>query len=510
MNDTLREQQRAHWFISGFAATKLLLHLLTSSGYGYFRDELYYLACADRLAWGYVDHPPFSVAALAFFKAIFGDSLLALRFLPGLLGAATIVLVGLMVLRLGGRLWALVLALTATLFTPVFLALNHFYSMNSWEIFFWTLATWLLIELIEAPTNRRWAVLGLVLGLGLLNKISVLWWGAGLAVALVLTPLRAQLRTRGPWLCAALAGLIFAPHVLWQVGNGWPTREFIANATQNKMQASSPLDFLLGQLDMMTTSLLLWLVGLLFVLFHPAVARFRALAWIYLTVFAILAFAGASRSVYLAPAYTWLFAAGGVAFERLDAGRRRFLRPAFLIFLVALGLLVTPLALPILPIEKYLPLARAMGEAPSTEERHELGRLGQFFADMHGWPEIVGQVAAVHAALPPEDKAVAAIFAPNYGVAGAVDHFGQRYGLPKAISGHNNYWLWGPGGWDGKVLIVIGGKEAKLRELFDRVEKAGRTACGDCMPYENDRQIWIARGLKGLPAELWPSIKHYD
>jgi hypothetical protein len=498
--------------IALFALLKLAVHLATSSGYGYFRDEFYYLACADHLAAGYVDHPPLCVLVLWAVRALIGDSRFALRLTPALLGAGTVALVGLMARRLGGRRWALVLAMTGALVAPEYLALNHFYSMNAFDIFFWALAAWVVIRLGQRETTGAWCALGGVLGLGLLNKISVLWLGAGLLAGILATPLRRSLLRPGPWLAGLIAAALFAPYVVWEIRNGWPTREFIDNATSQKMVAVAPLDFVSGQVDMMLPfTLPLWLGGLAWLFAAREGRPYRVLAWTYVTVAAILMASGSSRAGYLAPAYTWLFAAGGVAAERvLDRPRVAWLRPAYVAFLVLAGAAIAPLALPSLNVETYIRYARALGEAPSTEERKELGELGQFYADMHGWESIVATVADAHRKLTPEEAATARVFAPDYGVAGAVDLLGRRQGLPPAISGHNNYWLWGPRGWDGRVLIVVGSNEQRLRDRFEQVERAGTTSCGRCMPYENNRPVWIARGLRSPVTALWPQVKHYD
>jgi hypothetical protein len=498
--------------IALFALLKLGLHLATSSGYGYFRDEFYYLACADHLSAGYVDHPPLCVIVLSAVRGLLGDSRLALRLVPALLGAGTVALVGWMARLLGGGRWALVLAMTGALVAPEYLALNHFYSMNAFDIFFWALAALLVIRLVQRETTARWCVLGVVLGLGLLNKISVLWLGAGLLVGLLATPLRRSLLRPGPWLAGLIAGALFAPYVVWEIRNGWPTREFIRNATSEKMVQVAPLDFVSNQVDMMLPfTLPLWLGGLVWLFAGREGRTYRVLAWTYVTVMLVLMASGSSRAGYLAPAYTWLFAAGGVAAERVLARPRLgWLRPAYAAVLLLAGAAIAPLALPSLPIETYIRYARALGEAPSTEERKELGELGQFYADMHGWDEIVATVADAHRKLAPEEAAAARVFAPDYGIAGAIDLLGRRQGLPPAISGHNNYWLWGPRGWDGRLLIVVGGTEERLRALFEQVERAGTLDCGRCMPYENGRPVWIARGLTVPIAELWPQVKHYD
>ncbi|HYS05632.1 MAG TPA: glycosyltransferase family 39 protein [Candidatus Dormibacteraeota bacterium] len=495
-----------------FALAKLLLHLATSTGYGYFRDELYYLACTEHLAPGYVDHPSLSILFLWAVRHLLGDSRPALRLLPAVLGAATVALAGLMARALGGGRWAVALAMTGALVAPEYLALDHFYSMNAFDIVFWALAAFLLIRLIDGADPRLWLLLGLVLGLGLANKISVLWLGAGLLAGLVATPQRRWLATRWTWLCGAIALVLFSPYLFWQVRHGWPTLEFIHNATTDKMVAVAPLDFLIGQIRMVhPLTLPLWMGGLAWLFLHADGKRHYLLGWIYLTVFSILVLSGSSRSGYLAPAYTWLFAAGGVAGERLlDRKHLAWLRPVAVVLLIVAGAVTAPLALPLLPVDTYIRYSRALGERPSTEERKELGELGQFYADMQGWDAIVGTIADVYRPLPAQDATAARIFAPDYGVAGALDLLGRRQGLPQAISAHNNYWLWGPRGWDGRVLIVVGGEEDRLGDRFEAVERAATIDCGRCMPYENGRPVWVCRGLRAPVAETWAQIKHYD
>ena len=498
--------------IAFFALAKLVFHLVTSGGYGYFRDELYYLACADHLALGYVDHPPLSIFALWIVRGLFGDSLLALRLLPALLGAATVALVGWMARALGGGPWACALAMTSALCAPIYLALDHFYSMNAFDIFFWALTATVLIHLFATGQPRLWWALGGALGLGLLNKISVLWLGVGLFVGLVASKQRRYFFTPGPWLAGGLSALLFLPHIAWQVANGWPTLEFIRNATGLKMATVDPISFLQNQIFMMLPATApLWIAGLLYLLFHRRAEDHRALGWIYLTVLAILMLSGSSRANYLAPAYTWLLAAGGVAVEQLLPKRGRLLMPIWLVLLLLMGAAFAPLAVPVLPVESYIAYAERLGQEPSTEERKELGRLGQFYADMHGWPEIADTVVEVYEALPPEERASVSILAPDYGVAGAIDFFGRKKGLPPAVSGHNNYWLWGPPeDWNGEVLILIGGREEDIRKSFEEVEQVATTDCGLCMPYENGQPIWVARRLTRPIEEIWPGLKNFS
>jgi hypothetical protein len=504
-----------------FAVIKVLTHLAVGKGYGYFRDEFYYLACSEHLAWGYVDQPPLSILILWIGRNILGDSVIAIRLLAVLAGAATVYLAGWMAGRLGGGRFAQGLAMTAMIVTPMFLALNNFFSMNAFELLFWAAAAAVLIRILEqagegsaaAVDTRLWLLLGLVLGLGLMNKISVLWLGFGLFVGLVVTPARRLLLTRGPWLAGALSFAIFLPHIIWQIANDWPTREFVANATGNKMRTVSLLDFFSSQLlTMLPFNAPIWIAGLIFLLVLKDGRRFRLLGWIYLAVMILLLLNRTSRPGYLSPAYTMLFAAGGVAIEGWIARRRwrRVVQVAIMSLLILGGGALAPFSLPILDVDDYIDYARFVGIGPSTDERKELRELPQHYADMFGWHELAATLAGIYHTLPDADRERAAFFVSNYGEAGAIDHLGRQYDLPKATSGHNNYWLWGLRGYSGEVLIFVGGSRDRYLEVFDEVEQAGVTDCHYCMPYEDDQPIFVCRGPKVPFQELWPQLKHFD
>jgi hypothetical protein len=500
-------------FLLAFAALKVAVHLAVGSGYGYFRDEFYYLACADHLDWGYVDHPPFSIAALRIWRLLFGDSVVAIRLAPALAGAVTVALAGFMTRRLGGGRFAQAIGMTAILVAPYHLATGGYFSMNAFDSLFWAAAAAVLILILQEERSRHWLLLGVVLGCGLMNKISVLWLGFGLLAGLLLTRERRLLLTRGPWVAGAVAAAIFLPHLAWQAARGWPTLEFIRNATTGKMVAIAPLDFLLAQVRLLhPLNVPIWIAGLVFLLFARDGRRYRILGFVFLAVLVLLAVNRASRPGYLGPAYAMLFAAGGVALERAlrPARRRVAIQTAVLAVLLAGGAALAPLALPILPVETYIRYARLLGVAPSTDERKRIGALPQHFADMFGWESLVGALRDVHRALPPDERADAAIFVMNYGEAGAIDLLGRRHGLPPATSGHNNYWLWGPRGASGRVVIIVGGDEADHRGECLSVERAGTTDCDYCMPYEDDQPIFVCRGLRTPLADLWPRLKHFD
>jgi hypothetical protein len=488
----------------------LALQLATYRGYGYFRDELYYLASAEHLGFGYVDHPPMIGLIAWLVRSTLGDSLFAVRLLPAAAHGATVALTARLAREMGGGRYAQLLSALAAALAPIYLGLCGFLSMNAFDLVFWA-TLWLIVaRFLRTGSARLWLWFGLVAGLGLQNKISVLFLGFGVVAGLALSRRWHVFRSWQFWAGGALAGAIFLPHLLWQWHHGWPTLEFMANATREKNVSMPPLTFL-GEQVIQAGPLAapLWTAGLAALLAGRQHRAFRPAGWAYLAILAVM-LSTSAKPYYLAPAYLALFAAGAVvigSWRRPIAGP--VVRAAMVPLVVAGGLLAAPLAKPILSTDAYLRYTQAIGIAPGVGERHQLGRLPQHFADMHGWHELAATVAGVYHALPPPDRARACIFAQNYGQAGAVDVLGARLGLPRAISGHNSYFLWGPRGCTGEVVIALGGERKDYEDAFASVERAAVHTCTDCMPYENNRPIWVARGARVSLADIWPRVKRF-
>jgi hypothetical protein len=488
----------------------LAFQLATYGGYGFFRDELYYLASAEHLGLGYVEHPPLIGLIAWLVRSTMGDSLFAARLLPAVAHGATVALAARLAREMGGARYAQFAAALATAVAPAYLGICGILSMNAFDILFWA-ALWIVsARALRTENARLWLLFGLVAGIGLQNKISVLFVAFGIVAGLVVTRRWLVIRSWHIWAGGAVAGLIFLPHILWQWHHGWPTLEFMANATREKNVSLPPAAFVTDQvMQMGALAAPLWVAGLGGLLAGARFRAFRPIGWAYLAVLAVM-LATNAKPYYLAPAYTALFAAGAVAVETVRPSRAgALLRSSLLLLVVISGVVSLPFAKPVLSTDAFLRYAAALGMEPRSEERQELGRLPQQYADMHGWQELALNLAKVYNALPPADRERACIFVQNYGEAGAVDVLGARLGLPRAISGHNSYFLWGPRGCTGEVVIVLGGKRKDHEAVFASVEQAAVHTCTDCMPYENNRPIWVARGARVPLAEIWPRLKRF-
>ena len=502
-----------------FALIKLVVHIAanvweTHLGWGYFRDEMYYILCGQHLDWGYVDHGPIVALQARAGILLFGKSLTGIRMLSAIAGATTVFLTGLLAWQMGSQRAGQALAMIGVLLAPEYLALDSFLSMNSCEAVFWMAAAFAVVRLVNGGSDRWWILFGLAAGFGLENKPSMLVFLIALLVGFLLTPQRRLLVSRMVVVAIALAVALEFPNVLWQLHHHWATLEFLHNGkVDHKNVSLSPLAFLHAQELMLNPmSLPLWLTGLAWLLIRPRGSRFRFFGFTYLIFLASMMATRDAKDYYLAPIYPLLFAAGGCAWGSLmTASRTRWLVPAYGALLVISGMLILPMSLPILKPQQWIAYTAALhlrNKAAHSENTDE-GPLPQFYADRFGWQEEVDEVTRIYHSLPAAERKVAGIICSNYGEASAVNFLGAGRGLPFAISGHNNYYLWGPHGETGEVMIVVtSGTADDLRKSYSSVEIAGRMDHPYAMPYER-RNIYLCRGRKPSLLEGWAEIKHY-
>jgi len=502
----------AVWSLAG---AKVLLHLATAGLYGFFIDELYFLACGQRLAWGYVDFPPLTAFQAWSARALFGDSAYAIRLFPALAGGALVLLAASLARELGGGRFAQSLAALSVLMAPVYLAFCSYLSMNSIEPLVWMGCAWLVVRLIKTGDTRLWLWFGLVAGLGLLNKHTVAIFCAALLAGLFFTD-RKLMANRRFFLGGLIAFVVFLPNLVWMARHHFPHLELLANIRRDGRDIDlSLLQFLgLEALFLHPLAVPLWLLGLFGLLVARDLKRFRCLGLAFLGCFAFFAMShGSHKAYYLAPAFPMLLASGAIVLERWIERRQGWgwLRPAYPAALAVTGALLAPTVMPLLSPQAFLRYTERLGIRQPRLENRATNAMPQFFADRFGWPEMVETVARVYNALPPEERARTAIFANDYGQGGAVDFYGPRFGLPKAIGGHLTYWLWGPGRYTGESLIVLGDEREGVERYFEEVIAVAEVGHSHAMRQEHFT-VFLCRRPKGWTtiAQAWPGLKQWD
>jgi hypothetical protein len=490
------------------AILTLIVHLIGNPHYGFFRDELYFIICGFRPDWGYVDQPPL-VPLLAAGSQLFGHSLFLLRAIPALCAAASVYVTCLIVLELGGGAFAQAFAALVAALTPVLMSFGTKVTTDIVGLVLWPLAALYVLRIVKGADPRWWLAVGAALGIAMESKYSVVFFGFAIVIALLLLPQRRALFTW--WFpCGMLVAAALAlPNVIWQAQHGFPMWSLLHDADQYKNTELSPLQYIATQL-LITHPLLapVWLIGLV-TLLRRSEARFLGVAYVVLIV-EMIAFH--AKHYYPGDVYPILIAAGAVTIEAWTR-RAALWRPLLAAYALVCGILLVPLIMPVLPertMTAYDRIAQNLFEREvniARAERTEIGSLPPDLADMHGWPELAAVVAGVYRSLPPAQRAKAAILASDYGEAAAIDFFGSQYGLPPALSGHNQYWLWGPRGYDGDVVIDVDG-ECAARLFRDR-RIVARFSNPWGRPFENGFPISICTGITTPLATYWPKLRRY-
>jgi hypothetical protein len=490
------------------AMVTLAVHLVANPHYGYFRDELYFIICGFRPSWGYVDQPPL-VPLLAAGSQIFGHSLFLLRAVPALFAAASVYVTCLLAVELGGGEFAQIFAAVVAALTPVLMSFGSKMTTDVVGLLFWPLAALLVLRIVKGGDPRWWLAVGAILGIAFESKYSVAFFGASLVVALLVLPQRRVLRT--PWFFGGIAiALVLAlPNLVWQAVHGYPMWTLLRDANEYLNASLTQLQYVATQM-LITHPLLapVWLIGLV-TLLRRSDARFLGIAYLLL-IAQMIALHG--KEYYPGNVYPIPIAAGAVTVEAWTA-RARLVRPAVVAYALAVGILLVPLLMPVLPERTMSAYDRVAEQSLEGEidlarlDYRAVGDLPPDWADMHGWRELEAAVARIYRALPADQRAQAAIFASNYGEAAAIDFFGAKDGLPPVLSGHNQYWLWGTHGYSGNVVIDVHGECD--RRLFRSRRVVARFSNPWGRPFENGFPISVCEGITEPLAAYWPKLRTY-
>jgi hypothetical protein len=497
-----RAASRDTGLLIAIAAAVIVLHAVTNQHYGFHRDELATVDDARYLAWGYVAYPPLTpfIAHIAF--ALFGPSLVGLRFFASLAQGIAIVFTGCMARELGGARAAQVLAALATTIAPISLAAGALFQYVTFDYLWWVLAAYFMIRLLKSEDQRWWLAIGAVIGLGMLTKYTIGFLAAGISVGVLLTPARRYLKSPWLWGGVALSVAIFLPNMIWQIRHNFISLDFLNSIHARDIRIGRTKNFLVEQLFVPANpfTIPIWATGLVYY-FSRSGKRYRTVGWMFVLVF-VLFLVARGRGYYMAPAYPMLLAAGAVAWEQRLAGAsasRARLRQAIQWSAIAVGAVIA-IAL-VVPIPTVGSAWWKISDKVQDDWREEVG-----------WRELVKEVAQARDSLPADERAGARILTGNYGEAGAIDLFGAAYGLPVAISGVNSYWQRGYGDPPPQTLIVVGLPREFLTRYFESCELAGHVTNRYGVLNEETREhpdIFVCRGLREPWPEFWKQFRYY-
>ena len=512
--------------IWAIALAKLVFHIYFNNRYGYFRDEFDYMSCGDHLQWGYVDQPPLIPFLIHICRAVLGDSLRSIRFIPALASSLLVVQTAVLARELGGRPYSVLLSAVCAVVVPQYLSNGSLLGTNCLEPNLWMGCAYFAILAIKRNDPRYWLWFGVVAGLGMEEKYSIAVFGLGIVVGLLLTEQRRAFFDKWIWLGGLAALLIFLPNLLWNIHYDWPFVQLMNNIkADGRDVVLGPLEFLWQQALLVNPlTLPIWLRGLLFLLFSARLRPYRALGWCYLVCYAVF-FVLHGKTYYLAPVYPMLLAAGAVVIESAIDGRvegranrgpdsarvrLQWLKPVIVVVLLANGVYPSPIVIPILSPDHFLAYAKSLPfKLPVMEHSHARAALPQWYADQFGWKEIADEAEVAWSRIPADQRSDCAIFGQDYGQAGAIDFFGRAHGLPPTLSGDRTYWLWGPHGYSGNCMIVLGDRKERLQQLFNQVEFVG-TSADNPWALESEISVYICKGAKfGTLTQLWPQLKHW-
>jgi|GEM_PF-414278 len=498
------------------AIAKVLFHLVHPE-YGYFRDELYYIAISDHYSLANLDILPLTPLFLKLITAVFGYSIKSVHLASSICGALSLVLACLIARQLGGKRYAILLTGLLVFFSG-FMIFGALFTYDSMDFLIQTLAIYLLVRIIKDDNPRLFLLFGLVLGLGLLNKMSILIFSLAVFVSLWLVPQRAYFKNKWIWIGGLVALVFSIPFVLWQFRHGWYFLDFAAGYSGGIAYRASFPEFLWSQiLPNNIFAFPIWVTGLGLLLFSNHWRRYRLFGLMYVIIFLLAYFLGV-KFYFMIPMYSILLAAGAVKIEGYFSERAirrpgaRSCRTALPIVYVVLSLPLLPMIVPVLPVETFVEYAAVLGvHAGVRHENTDLGQLPQHMADRFGWEEMVDQIAAVYDSAASESNEEIGVLTGNYGQAGAVHLLGQKYGLPQPTSADGWFYFEALRNKEFKDSYVsFGPPRNRLLEVFEVVIPRGTYTHPHCMPYEDNSPIHLCRQPKYDLAGYWVVLRNVD
>ncbi len=501
---------RGDYLALGLAAAAFLLHGLFAGRYDVFRDELYFIVCGRHPAFGYADQPPLVPLLAAGFYGL-GHSVWLLR-LPATIAAGALGWLSVRFARLlGGGTFAAAGAGIVVTIAPMLMGMAATLNTTVFDPLAWTLIAYLLMRAIKLEDRTALLWCGVVAGIDFEIKYALVFWFVSLVAGLLLTPERKLLKEKTLWLGMGVAALIAAPSLIWQALNHFPFLE-LAKAAREKNVDTPPLLFLINQVLVMNPLLApVWISGIVAPFFVIALKPVRFLAVAFLVSLALVLLTH-GKDYYIAATYPVMFITGAAALSHWIQGQwGRTALAGLGVVAAAFSAVISPMALPVLSVDGLKTYMLNFPLKPQKQEKSFQGTLlPQVFADQVGWHDFTSQVGAAWNRIPADQRAMTAIKVDNYGEAGALDVYGDTYHLPPALSGHNQYFLWGLRGQHPRNLLVVQDHPERLAPYCEKTVILGTTQSPNAMAYENGKAIAWCQGLKINLQAYWPQLKNFS
>lgn len=503
----MRPFKTVHMIIASLSLLKLGIHIWANGHYGFHRDELLHIACGEHLDWGYMEFPPWIAWMAALSRLLFGESVLAIRIFPALIGSVTVWIVVMMAKELKGGVFAQILAATCWVTATAYYRSNTLFQPVVFDQFFWTLGYLFFLKYLNTQESRFLIFMGVIAGFGLLNKYTMLFWGAGLVLSVLLVSERRIFRAYPIWLAGMIALLLFTPNIIWQLQQGFPVLGHFSGLYADHFQDYSSLSFLIHQLEALgPLTFPIWLLGIFYLITSQ---KYRVFGFIYITTLALFLFSK-GKSYYLFAIYPIYFAAGAVFWEKIIQ-KNASLSYAWVIhrlvpiLLLIQGMLAMPLGTPFLPIESFV----AYAQIPRDEAGRLQGLTGDY-ADMFGWEEQVALIDSIYQTLSLEEQSSCMLWAENYGEAGAIQVLGAKYNLPPPVCSHGSFYLWGVPIDRAKVAITLGlENKSFLKKYYEEVKLAKVILHPYAIDEEHNIPVYICRDPKRSLKSDWPKFRKY-
>jgi len=500
-----KEQKTDNPILLLMAFGAVIFHIALNGQYGFHRDELDFIMNARQLSWGYVSYPPITPFFARIGLELFGESLRGLRILPAIAQGIVMILAALIARDMGGKRNAQILTAFAVFIAPISLFGGTVIMYFAFDYLWWVMVAFFLVRLLATDDARYWLGIGAGIGLGMMTKYTMAFFVAGLVVAVLVTPARKYLRSKWLYFGAGLALLVFLPNLIWQIQHNFISLEYLASIHARDISWGRSDDFLPEQFFLTTNplSLPLWALGLSLCLFAVSMKRFRALGWMFLVTFALFAI-NKGRGYYTGPAYVMLLAAGCVWFEGWFeglGGKKRQVGFGLLWTTQVIGSLIGVILMkPIAPINSPL-------------WDITTGVTDDLFTEMIGWQDMTKQVAEIYQSIPEGEKPRTVILAGNYGEAGALDLYGDEYGLPRIISGGNNYWYRGYGDFEPETVIVVGFESSYAGRFFASCNYSGTVKNSYNVKNEETTYhtgLYVCREPRQSWSVMWQDMQWYQ